>query len=582
MGVTKVEFYDGATLLGTDTTSPYSFAWAITSANNGSHSLTAKAYDAAANVGTSTPAVGLTINIATADTTAPTVSISAPANGSSFTTAQTVTINATAADVVGVTRVEFYDGATLLGTDTTSPYSFAWAITSANNGSHSLTAKAYDAAANVGTSTAVSVTINIATALNGATLYATNCEGCHNPLASSSKLGRSASQIQTAINNNTGGMNFLNTLTTPEIQAIAAALAPPADTTAPTVSISAPANGASFTTAQTVTINATAADVVGVTRVEFYDGATLLGTDTTSPYSFAWAITSASNGSHSLTAKAYDAAANVGTSTAVSVTINITGTPPPPPSGSDTRAPKIGVFRLPKTASSRQVPIIAFTATDNVGVTGYRVSEFLGLSGDDWSSSPPLSYRFDGGGRKVLYAQVRDAAGNISKARVARVLITLPAGGDGDSDQDSSGSSSFADSVQRVAAYDPISRPVINKDLLKAKPVAVGSIAEGGNILSLEVGLGKLKFPVDAYLTLYSPSDSGEPVHAYTLNAQNEYEPLVDTKQVWRAGVKALQEVISETPAAELIPGKYMIVFEIKMQGSSELYHSWMTSFIIQ
>ena len=36
-----------------------------------------------------------------------------------------VAIKATASDAVGVTKVEFYDGATLLGTDTTSPYSFS-------------------------------------------------------------------------------------------------------------------------------------------------------------------------------------------------------------------------------------------------------------------------------------------------------------------------------------------------------------------------------------------------------------------------------------------------------------------------
>jgi len=355
-----------------------------------------------------------------------------------------------------------------------------------------------------------------------------------------------------------------------------------ADVTAPTVSLSAPANGASFTTAQTIAINATAADAVGVSRVEFYDGATLLGTDTTSPYSFGWAITSANNGSHSLTARAYDAATNVGTSTAVSVTINIAGTTPPPQS-SDSRAPRITSFRMPKRASSLEVRIFSFQASDNVGVTGYKVTESAGSTDGSWTSSAPSSYSFRSAGRRVLYAYVRDAAGNISRARTARVQITLPVDDDDDDDdQDSSGSSSSADSVQRVVAYDPISRPVINKDLQKAKPVAVGAIAEGGNILNLEVGLGKLKFPVDAYLTLYSPSEGGEPAHAYTLNAQNEYEPLVDTKQVWRSGVKTLQEVISETPAAELLPGKYMIVFEIKMQGSSELYHSWMTSFMIQ
>ena len=47
--MSSVRFYDGTTLKYTDTTSPYSYAWSITSANNGSHSWTAKAYDAAGN-----------------------------------------------------------------------------------------------------------------------------------------------------------------------------------------------------------------------------------------------------------------------------------------------------------------------------------------------------------------------------------------------------------------------------------------------------------------------------------------------------------------------------------------------------
>jgi len=229
------------------------------------------------------------------------------------------------------------------------------------------------------------------------------------------------------------------------------------------------------------------------------------------------------------------------------------------------------------------VSITAFSATDTIGIIGYRVSESRRFTDDDWSSTPPSNYTFDSSGNKVLYAQARDAAGNISKVASEKVRITLPAGGDNkDQGQGLSKDTLTTQAVQRVAAYDSTADPVISADLLKAKPVAVGAIAEGGSILTLEVGLGKLQFPVDAYLTLYSPSESGEPVNAYTLNAQNEFEPLVDTKQVWRAGVTALQEVISETPAAELVPGKYMIVFEIKMQGSTELYHSWMTSFMIQ
>jgi hypothetical protein len=92
------------------------------------------------------------------------------------------------------------------------------------------------------------------------------------------------------------------------------------DTQAPTVSITAPANGA--TVVGTVAVDATASDNVGVTKVEFYVDSVLKSTDTTSPYSWSWDTTSVSNGSHSLTAKAYDAALNVGASTAVSVTVN--------------------------------------------------------------------------------------------------------------------------------------------------------------------------------------------------------------------------------------------------------------------
>jgi len=94
------------------------------------------------------------------------------------------------------------------------------------------------------------------------------------------------------------------------------------DTTAPTVSITAPAAGA--TVSGTTTISASASDAVGVTKVDFYVDSVLKGTDTASPYSYSWATTSYSNGAHSIYAKAYDAASNVGTSSTVSVTVSNT------------------------------------------------------------------------------------------------------------------------------------------------------------------------------------------------------------------------------------------------------------------
>ncbi|MEZ4599311.1 MAG: Ig-like domain-containing protein [Syntrophotaleaceae bacterium] len=94
----------------------------------------------------------------------PTAAITSPAAGTALNRAQTLTIVAAAKDNTGVTKVEFYDGTSLLGTDTTSPYSVSIPITAANNGTHSLTALAHDQAGNSTRSTAVPVTVNIADA----------------------------------------------------------------------------------------------------------------------------------------------------------------------------------------------------------------------------------------------------------------------------------------------------------------------------------------------------------------------------------------------------------------------------------
>ncbi|MEO7600112.1 MAG: DNRLRE domain-containing protein [Opitutus sp.] len=94
----------------------------------------------------------------------------------------------------------------------------------------------------------------------------------------------------------------------------------------PTVSITSPAAGATFNAPASITIDATAADSDGtVTQVAFYQGASLLGTDTTSPYSFTWSGVAA--GSYSLTAKATDNVGGIQTSTAIPVTVNSVGGP---------------------------------------------------------------------------------------------------------------------------------------------------------------------------------------------------------------------------------------------------------------
>ncbi|HJV66231.1 MAG TPA: Ig-like domain-containing protein [Geomonas sp.] len=93
-----------------------------------------------------------------ADTTAPTATISSPAGGATVSGTSSVAVSAS--DNVGVTKVQLYVDGSLVGTDTATPYNFSLNTTTLANGAHSLTAQAYDAAGNVGKSAAVSVNVN--------------------------------------------------------------------------------------------------------------------------------------------------------------------------------------------------------------------------------------------------------------------------------------------------------------------------------------------------------------------------------------------------------------------------------------
>ncbi len=254
-GISKVEYYNGANLIGMSTTKPYAFTWNNVAA--GTYSITAKAYNTQ-----STPLIktSAAISITVNTVLSPVVSITSPMNNSTFTIPATITITANASETGGsISKVEFYRGTTLLGTDFSSPYSYTW--TNATAGNYVLTAKAYDAQATPATKTSAAVNITVNPALS------------------------------------------------------------------PVVSITSPANNATFSAPATVTITANASETGGsISKVEFYRGTTLLGTDFSSPYSYTW--TNVAAGTYALTAKAYDAQTTPATTTSavVNITVNAGGT----------------------------------------------------------------------------------------------------------------------------------------------------------------------------------------------------------------------------------------------------------------
>ncbi|MEO6329384.1 MAG: Ig-like domain-containing protein, partial [Ginsengibacter sp.] len=111
--ITKVEFYNGTTLLGSDLTSPYTFTWSNVAPGN--FALIVKATDNGGLTASDTVAVSvIKANVA------PTVSLTSPAPGASFIAPASIIISAAAADADGtITKVEFYNGTTLLGSDLT-------------------------------------------------------------------------------------------------------------------------------------------------------------------------------------------------------------------------------------------------------------------------------------------------------------------------------------------------------------------------------------------------------------------------------------------------------------------------------
>jgi phosphatidylserine/phosphatidylglycerophosphate/cardiolipin synthase-like enzyme len=390
----------------------------------------------------------------------PTVSISSPAGGATFTAPATITLSATAADSDGtVTQVQFFANGSPVGTDTTAPFSVAWSNVAA--GSYTLTAIATDNGNMTTTSSPVSITVSQGqpppgalpagwsaadVGATGATGSSSFANGVYSVTGAGADVWGTSDQFQYAYRTLTGdgtivarvtsiqnvhawtkaGVMIRNSLSPSAAHAfmlVAASAAkgvpfqrrpadgaatvssagslstaprwvrlvragnlitgyesangvnwtvvgsdtftmgstvliglavsshvtgvnatatfdnvtissstPPPSNQPPSVSLTSPAQGATFTAPATISIAASATDSDGtIAKVDFYSGATLLGTDTTAPYVLTWSNVPA--GTYTLRATATDDDGAATTSSNVTVTV---GTAPPPtglPSG---------------------------------------------------------------------------------------------------------------------------------------------------------------------------------------------------------------------------------------------------------
>lgn len=188
----------------------------------------------------------------------------------------------------------------------------------------------------------------------------------------------------------------------------AAAAARSLDTQPPTGSITSPGAGSSVK--GIVSVNVSATDNVGVTRVELLANDSIVASDITAPYSFSWDSQSVPDGAATLTAYAYDAAGNYSSSTVAVTVANGTDTAPPVP----TIQNPAGGATVKGTVS------VAGAATDNVGVAGLA----LYIDGKRVASSTTSSLNYSWNTRKAssgnhtLRLDATDTAGNMGTRQV--------------------------------------------------------------------------------------------------------------------------------------------------------------------
>ena len=298
-------------------------------------------------------------------------------------------------------RVEFFDGPTLVGSDASPPYEASWNTQAVADGPHSLRAVAFDPAGNSANAIVQAVVDNTAPTVavtapsSGSTVSGTvtvAANASDTVAVARVELYDGANLIGTATTapyavfwNTTETSTGAHTLKARaydtagnSAESVAVSVTVSSDMTSPTVVITAPIEGS--VAAPVILWSATGTDNVGVTHIQFFCDNILQRDYAGQTISFTWATSSFTEGGHTLTARAFDAAGNSGLSQPVHITI-------------DRTTPTVAVTSPTSGARiSGMVPIVA-TASDNTGIA--RVEYYDGDTKLGAVSTPPSAYSWD-------------------------------------------------------------------------------------------------------------------------------------------------------------------------------------------
>ena len=334
----KVDFYQGTTLLGSDSTFPYSFSWA--NPPPGIFIITAKAID---NLGASTISAPVTITVTTSGGGTVTRSGSIATSSDDAEEAPSGWVNTGSSDIELVN-----DTGNAIGNQTVGLRFINMAIPQ-----NALISSAYiQFTCNEKTTGTCNLDIRAEASDNSATFTTSSFNISSRPKTTSAVMwipadwntvseattlqrtpdlssiiqqivSRSGYTASAALSVIITGSGTRNSVSYDGVPALAAKLfvtyTDQGSNQAPVVTLTNPLNGVLFTSPVSVAINASATDPDGtISKVDFYQGTTLLGSDSSFPYTFSWA--NPATGTYLITAKATD---NMGAST-ISTAISIT------------------------------------------------------------------------------------------------------------------------------------------------------------------------------------------------------------------------------------------------------------------
>jgi hypothetical protein len=403
--IARVEFFAGNTSIGVDTAAPYSVAWTNVAA--GTYQITAVATDNG-NASTTSGIVAITVNPAEPPPTGLPSGWNATDVGATGATGQstfsggTFSVTGAGADVWGtndqfqyayttltgdgsivarvasIQQVDLWTKAGVMIRNSLSPsaaHAFQLVAASSAKGVR-FQRRPADGSTSINTSGSLSTAprwVKLVRAGNLLTGYESPDGVNWTVVGSDTFTMGSTVLIGLAVSSHVTGVNatatFDNVTVTP-----ATPPPPPPPNQPPTVALTSPASGASFTAPATISLAASASDSDGtVAKVEFYAGTTLLGTDTAAPYQLSWSSVPA--GTYGLTAVATDDDGASTTSSSVAITVD--DVPPPTDLPSGWAHADIGAIT------------IAGDATHSSGV--YTVK---GSGADIWGSADAFHYAY--------------------------------------------------------------------------------------------------------------------------------------------------------------------------------------------